>query len=142
MNLVEVVGNVIVLFEKKCQIVSEVPNIQVSVFADLKLIGRILNNLLLNGIQSVPSDREPVLKIILQQKEGMAHIAVSDNGSGIDLSIQPKVFIPNFSTKTSGSGLGLAIAKRGIEHAGGRIWFETEIDHGTTFFLELPIIDE
>jgi two-component system nitrogen regulation sensor histidine kinase NtrY len=142
MNLVEVVGNVIVLFEKKCQIVSEVPNTQVSVFADSKLIGRILNNLLLNGIQSVPSDREPVLKIILQQKEGMAHIAVSDNGSGIDPSIQPKVFIPNFSTKTSGSGLGLAIAKRGIEHAGGRIWFETEIDHGTTFFLELPIIDE
>jgi nitrogen fixation/metabolism regulation signal transduction histidine kinase len=142
MNLAEVVNDVIALFEKKCQIVSEISQKPVFVFADAKLIGRILNNLLLNGIQAVPSDREPILKIVLQQNMDVAHIAVSDNGNGVEFSIQPKIFIPNFSTKTSGSGLGLAIAKRGIEHAGGRIWFETRLDHGTTFFLELPIIDE
>lgn len=140
-NLVEVVRNAIVLFDKKCQIVSEIPDMAILVFADAKLIGRILNNLLINGIQSVPNEKEPILKIVLQKNGSVAHISVSDNGSGIDPSIQPKVFIPNFSTKSSGSGLGLAIAKRGIEHAGGQIWFETKLDEGTTFFFELPIIN-
>jgi signal transduction histidine kinase len=37
-----------------------------------------------------------------------------------------------------GSGLGLAMAKRGIEHAGGNIWFETVEEEGTTFFIDLP----
>ena len=66
-------------------------------------------------------------------------IEVKDNGSGIPEEIRKKVFIPNFSTKVGGSGLGLAMAKRGIEHAGGNIWFETEEGVGTTFFIDLPI---
>jgi signal transduction histidine kinase len=65
-------------------------------------------------------------------------IEVKDNGSGIAESIRKKVFIPNFSTKVGGSGLGLAMAKRGIEHAGGNIWFETVEEEGTTFFIDLP----
>ena len=48
--------------------------------------------------------------------------------------------MPNFSTKYAGSGIGLAIAKRGIEHAGGAIWFETEVGAGTVFFISLPIV--
>jgi signal transduction histidine kinase len=65
-------------------------------------------------------------------------IEIADNGSGISPEIADKIFTPNFSTKYSGSGLGLAIAKRGIEHAGGEIWFETTEGHGTAFFLEFP----
>jgi signal transduction histidine kinase len=47
--------------------------------------------------------------------------------------------VPNFTTKESGSGIGLAVAKRGIESAGGKIWFETTEGEGTTFFIELPL---
>jgi len=50
------------------------------------------------------------------------------------------VFLANFSTKDTGSGIGLALAKRGVEHAGGRIWFETVIGVGTTFFIEIPLV--
>ena len=46
---------------------------------------------------------------------------------------------PNFTTKATGSGIGLAVAKRGIESAGGRLWFETVVGVGTTFFIELPL---
>ncbi|MDX5435653.1 MAG: HAMP domain-containing histidine kinase, partial [Pontibacter sp.] len=62
-----------------------------------------------------------------------------DNGSGIPKEIEGKVFIPNFSTKYTGSGIGLAVAKRGIENAGGKIWFKTEEGKGTTFFIQLPL---
>jgi signal transduction histidine kinase len=67
-------------------------------------------------------------------------ISVTDNGVGIPDNIAGKVFLPNFSTKFSGSGIGLALAKRGVEHAGGRIWFETQTLVGTTFFIELPLL--
>ena len=68
-------------------------------------------------------------------------VRVSDDGAGIDPVIRDKVFIPNFSTKSEGTGIGLAIAKRGVEHAGGAIWFESKIGKGTAFFIELPIMN-
>jgi signal transduction histidine kinase len=69
-------------------------------------------------------------------------IEVNDNGAGIPASIQDKVFIPNFSTKYGGSGIGLAVAKKGVEHAGGKIWFESVANVGTTFYIELPMIKD
>ena len=48
--------------------------------------------------------------------------------------------MPNFSTKYSGSGIGLAITKRAVEHAGGKLWFDTKIGSGTSFYIELPVM--
>jgi signal transduction histidine kinase len=48
--------------------------------------------------------------------------------------------MPNFTTKSSGTGLGLAMSKTIVEQAKGKIWFETEEDKGTTFFVELPVL--
>lgn len=111
------------------------------VIGDKQLMGRILSNLIINAKQSIPQDREPKINVSLQ-KSGIdkAVLKVSDNGTGIAREIQDKVFLPNFSTKYSGSGIGLAIAKRGIEHAGGRIAFDTKEGGGTTFFIELPLV--
>lgn len=106
---------------------------------DRQLIGRILTNLLINAIQAVPPDRKPVIDLRLYTNGDTVQIEVHDNGAGIPEAIRSKVFLPNFSTKRGGSGLGLAIAKRGIEHAGGTIWFETTDDVGTSFFVSLPL---
>lgn len=116
-------------------------NAQYLVVGDKQLMGRILSNLIINAKQSVPNDREPNIQISLH-KAGIDKIVikVSDNGTGIAKEIQHKVFLPNFSTKYAGSGIGLAIAKRGIEHAGGRIAFDSKDDIGTTFFIELPLM--
>ena len=67
-------------------------------------------------------------------------IKVTDNGEGIPMEMQTKIFIPNFTTKSSGTGLGLAMSKTIVEQAKGKIWFETVENEGTTFFVELPIL--
>lgn len=110
------------------------------VHADKKLFGRIFNNIVLNAFQAMVNIENPQLKVTLANKRGKILISFKDNGSGISEEIRDKIFIPNFSTKDSGSGIGLAVAKRGIEHAGGTIYFESQIGGGTTFFVELKLI--
>ncbi|WP_229311221.1 sensor histidine kinase [Larkinella soli] len=122
----------------KITLIRDISPYPVMVMGDRQLIGRILTNLIINSVQSVPPDRKPVIRLRLIPNEEYINIEISDNGIGIPEAIRNKVFLPNFSTKQGGSGLGLAIAKRGIEHAGGSIWFETETGEGTTFFISLP----
>lgn len=113
---------------------------EVYVKGDRQLMGRIFSNLIINGIQSVPNHRFPYITVNARTKDvHVIVIEIHDNGEGITEELREKVFIPNFSTKSAGSGLGLAIAKRGIEHAGGAIWFETRDGSGTSFYIELPI---
>ncbi len=108
---------------------------------DAQLMSRIFTNLILNGIQSVPEDRKPYIRVSLYRQNGHIIISVQDNGTGIPDAIRAKVFLPHFSTKSTGSGIGLAVAKRGVEHAGGQIWFETAEQQGTTFFVQLPLLN-
>lgn len=112
---------------------------QAMVNADRKLFGRIFNNLILNAYQAMNSVKRPSLIISVEKDESKVTMMFKDNGMGISDEIKDKVFIPNFSTKDSGSGIGLAVAKRGIEHAGGNIWFEPNLPQGTVFYIELPL---
>jgi signal transduction histidine kinase len=110
--------------------------------ADNRLMSRIFTNLVLNALQAVPDDRQAKLRITLATTpQSTVIITFSDNGNGIPDDIRSKVFIPNFSTKSGGSGIGLAVAKRGINHAGGSITFRTTQGQGTTFFVELPLVE-
>ena len=97
---------------------------------------------MLNAIQAVPKSRKAqiLIHIFLEQSQSV-RIEIRDNGMGIPAEIQTKVFMPNFSTKFTGSGIGLSLAKRGIEHAGGKIWFETAEGEGTCFFIDLPLAE-
>ena len=115
-------------------------NGKIYVFGDEQLIGRVFSNILINSIQSVPEGKEALITgdIKINGKDKVV-VSIEDNGNGIPENIKDKIFVPNFSTKSGGSGIGLAIAKRGIEHAGGKIWFETEEGIGTKFFVELPL---
>ncbi|MFN8354988.1 MAG: HAMP domain-containing sensor histidine kinase [Spirosomataceae bacterium] len=121
---------------------SDFPNKPLYVAGDRQLMGNAITNLIINGIQSVPEDRTPTIEVQLTHNDDYVTLEVQDNGSGIPDSVRNRVFIPSFSTKREGSGLGLALAKRGIEHAGGSIWFETVEDEGTTFFINLPLADK
>lgn len=113
----------------------------IMVKGDRLLLSRVVTNLIINGIQAVSPFKQAEIKVRVYKsdEENSGIVSVEDNGSGIPEDIRKKVFIPNFSTKIGGSGLGLAMAKRGIEHSGGNIWFDTIIDQGTTFFVDLPI---
>jgi signal transduction histidine kinase len=67
-------------------------------------------------------------------------ISIADNGKGIPLSIQDKLFQPNFTTKSSGMGMGLAISASIIKSMNGNIWYSTKKDHGTIFFIKVPLV--
>ena len=140
-DIASVLQGVVSLYAgQKQSVIANIPEGNHWVLGDEQMMQRTFNNLILNGLQAVPEEREALIVVKLEASGSRVLIEISDNGEGIDETIREKVFVPNFSTKYTGSGLGLAIAKRGIEHAGGRIWFETEKSVGTTFYIELPLI--
>jgi signal transduction histidine kinase len=118
----------------------QLPDKDFEVFADRNHLTRVLNNLFKNAIQAVPDGRKGIIDISLYQEDHKALIRVQDNGTGIPPEVQKKVFTPNFSTKNSGTGLGLAICKSIVEGFNGDIYFETEEDKGTVFYVELPLM--
>ncbi len=109
------------------------------VFADKKLLMRVLNNLIKNAIQAIPEGRRGSITVHLSQAGDEAVIAVGDNGSGIPEEMQEKVFFPKFTTKSSGTGLGLAICRDIVKAAGGRIFFTTQQGAGSVFYVHLPL---
>ena len=110
------------------------------VHADRENLMRVLNNLHKNAIQALSEDRRGRIHTRLYEEKGYAVIAVTDNGMGIPPEKQERVFEAYFTTKGTGTGLGLAMSKNIVEDARGRLYFETEPDVGTTFFVELPIV--
>lgn len=112
---------------------------KVVVYADKEHLNGIFSNLIKNGIQSIPPEREGIIEVNLEVIRDKALISISDNGTGIPGELQKKLFTPNFTTKSSGMGLGLSIVRKYVETAGGRIWFESQDDRGSTFFVELPL---
>ncbi len=108
--------------------------------ADKTQINRLFTNLLQNAIQAIPEGREGHISISVKDEDGQVMVEVTDNGTGIPPEVQPKIFVPNFTTKSSGTGLGLAMCKNIVEQAGGEIWFETSPGAGTTFFVRLPLV--
>jgi len=111
------------------------------VFADKNHLVRVLNNMIKNAVEAIPDARRGRIEVSLTKENDTAVIKVKDNGVGIPDEMKEKVFVPNFTTKNSGTGLGLAISKNIIESVNGQIYFETEKDVGTTFFVELPLED-
>ena len=111
----------------------------VIIYADKTHINRLFTNLIQNALQSVPENERPIVQIEETLADGQVLIRIKDNGEGIPENIRSKIFTPNFTTKTSGTGLGLAMCKRIVEQMNGDIWFETSTEHGTAFFIRLPL---
>ena len=142
-DIVELVKEVTTLYEneEKFTIQKNIAPTSLIVNADRNLFGRIISNLIINGHQAMidVKNNDLIVSLSTDSMHETMILSISDNGKGISSDIQPKVFLPNFTTKENGSGIGLAIAKRGVEHAGGKIWFHTKEGEGTTFYIELPI---
>ena len=108
------------------------------VFADKEQLIRIFNNLLKNALQAIPEHVVGKISIVLSVEENYYCISVEDNGMGISEEVIPKLFTPNFTTKTTGMGLGLAMVKSSVESFGGSIRFKTSEGKGSVFFVYLP----
>lgn len=109
------------------------------IMADKEQISRVFINLIKNAIQAIPENKKGKINLTLDTRNNNALFTISDNGKGIPEELRNKMFTPNFTTKSSGMGLGLAIVKNIIETCEGSITFDTDIRHGTTFYIEIPL---
>jgi PAS domain S-box-containing protein len=111
------------------------------VLADGELITRVLTNLLDNAVKYTPREGRITLSVETDGEDLL--FSVSDTGHGIPPESCQRVF-DRFARLESakgltGSGLGLSFCKVAVEAHGGRIWVESELGHGSTFYFTLPL---
>lgn len=99
-------------------------------------LSRIVTNIVKNGIQAIPDDREKKIEVNLKDEKSHFLISVADNGKGISDENKDLVFQHNFTTKEEGMGIGLSMVKKIVENYGGEIWFESQPEFGTVFFIK------
>ncbi|MHB1416797.1 MAG: PAS domain-containing sensor histidine kinase [Chloroflexota bacterium] len=101
---------------------------------------QVLHNLLSNAVKATPEDGR--IAVSVGPVDGQAVTRVTDNGTGIPEEVQPRVFqrFVRGHHESEGSGLGLFISKGIVEQHGGRIWFESEVGKGTSFYYSLPLV--
>ena len=110
------------------------------IMGDSEQLIQIFNNIIKNGMQAIPSDKEGNIKVKVEADIEYITITITDNGNGIPDSIKENIFKPNFTTKSSGNGIGLALVKTYVNAMGGEINFESQENIGTTFTLIFPLI--
>ena len=125
------------------QFIVDIPRKLPLVYADPLRLERILYNLLENAVKYSPQGGE--IRVSVRPQEEHLVIGVSDQGIGISSADQAKLFGPfqrleeSRPERARGLGLGLLVCRRLVEAHGGRIWVESELGRGSTFFFSLPL---
>lgn len=115
-----------------------------AITTDSRLFRQVIQNLLSNAVKYTPEGGS-VKFTISKKDDGYLQFDVKDNGLGIPRHQQDKLFQKFFRAdnvvemEAEGTGLGLYVAKSLIETLGGKIWFESEENKGTTFSCTLPL---
>lgn len=114
----------------------------ISAFADNEMVKLVIRNLMSNAIKFTTTGNKIILDAT--QDKDFVTISIKDNGTGISNENQEKLFkLESFSTRgtsnESGMGLGLLLCKDFVDKNGGKIWFESELEKGSTFYFTLPV---
>jgi light-regulated signal transduction histidine kinase (bacteriophytochrome) len=103
---------------------------------------QLFQNLISNGIKFVHPNVNPVVHISAVQQKKQWRIGIQDNGIGIKSDYLEQIFHifqrVHATQHYPGTGIGLAVCKKIVEQHGGKIWVESQIDQGTTFYFTLP----
>lgn len=111
------------------------------IFGDRQRIFEVFQNLIDNASKFMGEQLDPRIDIGARKKmEGKTVFFIRDNGIGVETAYKEKIFglFDKLNSQTEGTGIGLAIVKRIVEFHGGRIWVESELGRGATFFFTLP----
>lgn len=117
-----------------------------SVFVDVSMITTVIRNLLSNAIKF--TSQGGAIKIEIFKEGSMLNISIQDNGVGISLQDQERLFKIDSNPTTigtsmeKGTGLGLILCKDFVERNGGTIWVKSRLGKGTTFYFTIPRVSE
>ncbi len=118
--------------------------IEINASVDARKLSLVVTNLIDNAIKYNRAGGSVTVKI--EQKGGEALVSVKDTGIGIPPEALPKLFKKFYraenarQSKVKGTGFGLYIVKEVIEKLGGKIWAESAVNKGTTFYFTLPVV--
>lgn len=147
-NIVRLANNVvsrlkIELAKKDISLVMNVEGNPPELLLDTKLIENVYQNIIDNSVNYSPAGSKIILSISV--KDGEIISSIADEGIGIPENEKVEIFKKFYRSSNAkqirpdGSGLGLYIAKSIVESSGGKIWLESSVGHGTTFFFTLPL---
>lgn len=125
------------------QITLDLPPEPIKMQLDGDRMSQVLINLVNNAVKYSPENTP--IEVKLKAEQNIAQLSVKDHGKGIAKDQLGHIFETFYRTPDAqssskrGLGLGLSIAKDIVERHGGRIWCESTPNHGSTFFVELPI---
>ena len=129
--------------QQRVTLISNLGSMLPTVTGDRERLEQVLTNLIGNAIKFSEVGGEVVVSAARQERE--IQIAVKDNGVGISPQELEQIFARYYQAEshtkrsTKGSGLGLHIAQKIVEAHGGRIWAESEVGQGSTFYFTLPL---
>jgi nitrogen fixation/metabolism regulation signal transduction histidine kinase len=141
-NVVELLQGIKVLFREQfasqnIELELDFQNESLLLEADRHLLEQVLINLVKNAAEAVIEKPEKHIGIkAFADERSRVNIQVSDNGSGITLEAQSKIFIPFYTTKTTGSGIGLSWTRQIMRLHKGAISVQSELGTGTSFLLK------
>jgi PAS domain S-box-containing protein len=150
----ELVEDVLLLVERELIARDVALNLQLApsplpVLGDRIQLQQAIINLAVNAVQAMASvaDRQRSLHILtkIDQPDGPPQeivVELKDNGPGIDPSVINKLFTSFYTTKTDGMGMGLSICRSIVESHGGKLVASSELGHGATFTVHLPIRED
>ncbi|EKD76305.1 MAG: hypothetical protein ACD_43C00159G0005 [uncultured bacterium] len=130
--------------KKKLQIEKDFGKDVPLINADLNITQMIFQNLLSNAVKYTPTEGK--ININIKKDGSNILISVTDTGYGIPKDVQPKIFTKMFRADNArvkdpdGTGLGLYIIKSTLEKTGGKIWFESVENKGSTFYVTIPLV--
>jgi len=146
-NINEIVDGIVRILEteakeKGVQIYRRLATNLSKVLIDKEQIKQVSMNIILNALQSIQG--KGVVEVATRPftKDGsdeFVQIGVRDSGVGIPQKDLENIFNPFFTTKKEGVGLGLSISHQIVQEHGGYILVESQVGHGTTFFINLPV---
>jgi len=119
--------------------VETAPNLHAD--CDAQLLRVVLTNLIGNAWKFTGKREKAFLEFGARSEEGVVVYFVRDNGAGFDMAYASQLFAPfqrlHQTTEFAGTGIGLATVQRIVQRHGGRIWAESSVDNGATFYFTL-----
>jgi signal transduction histidine kinase len=136
-----------VLVDKnKCKIIFNKPKEKLSMIPlDQVLLRQVIRNFITNAIRYSATKGQCKVVVKLKESKQGYEISVRDEGIGIPVEVQHRVFEKFFRADnaklvaTEGTGLGLHVAKSIMDQSGGKIWFDSIPNKGSTFYLLVPL---